>query len=88
MCTYSASSGTTGTPTVIYQTMKDVDVAADTMARSLAAVGCTPDDICQNMMTYGLFTGGLCFHYGAEKLGMTVILYKLRKYIKANKIYA
>ncbi|NLM01272.1 MAG: phenylacetate--CoA ligase [Treponema sp.] len=68
-----ASSGTTGTPTVIYQTMKDVDVAADTMARSLAAVGCTPDDICQNMMTYGLFTGGLCFHYGAEKLGMTVI---------------
>lgn len=68
-----ASSGTTGTPTIIYQTRKDVDMAADTMARSLAAVGCTSEDICQNMMTYGLFTGGMCFHYGAEKLGMTVI---------------
>lgn len=68
-----ASSGTTGTPTIIYQTQEDVNMAADTMARSLAAVGCTSEDICQNMMTYGLFTGGMCFHYGAEKLGMTVI---------------
>jgi phenylacetate-CoA ligase len=68
-----ASSGTTGTPTVIYLTAKDVDMAADTMARSLAAAGCTKNDTCQNMMTYGLFTGGMSFHYGAEKLGMTVI---------------
>ncbi|MGP1587177.1 MAG: phenylacetate--CoA ligase family protein [Treponemataceae bacterium] len=68
-----ASSGTTGIPTVIYQTQKDVNMSADTMARSLAAAGCTKYDICQNMMTYGLFTGGMCFHYGAEKLGMTVI---------------
>ncbi|MCM1322430.1 MAG: phenylacetate--CoA ligase [Bacteroides sp.] len=68
-----ASSGTTGTPTVIYLTAKDVDTAADTMARSLASAGCTKNDICQNMMSYGLFTGGMNFHYGAEKLGMTVI---------------
>ena len=68
-----ASSGTTGTPTVIYLTAKDVDMAADTMARGLAAAGCTKDDTCQNMMTYGLFTGGMSFHYGAEKIGMTVI---------------
>ena len=68
-----ASSGTTGTPTVIYLTAKDVDMAADTMARGLAAAGCTKADTCQNMMTYGLFTGGMSFHYGAEKIGMTVI---------------
>jgi len=68
-----ASSGTTGTPTLIYQNRKDVDMSADTMARSLVAAGCTNKDIVQNMMTYGLFTGGMCFHYGAEKLGMTVI---------------
>ena len=49
-----ASSGTTGTPTVIYMTAKDVDMAADTMARGLAGAGCTNKDTCQNMMTYGL----------------------------------
>ncbi|AEE17402.1 phenylacetate--CoA ligase family protein [Treponema brennaborense] len=68
-----ASSGTTGTPTVIYLTQRDLDMASDTMARSLAAAGCTKSDTCQNMMTYGLFTGGLGFHYGAERLGMTMI---------------
>lgn len=68
-----ASSGTTGAPTVIYMTRKDLDLASDTMARSLASAGCAPDDILQNMMTYGLFTGGLILHYGAEKLGMMVI---------------
>lgn len=68
-----ASSGTTGTPTVIYLTQKDLDMASDTMARSLQAAGATKDDIVQNMMTYGLFTGGLCFHYGAEKMGAMVI---------------
>lgn len=68
-----ASSGTTGTPTVIYLTQKDLDMASDTMARSLTAAGGSRDDVVQNMMTYGLFTGGLCFHYGAELLGAMVI---------------
>ncbi len=68
-----ASSGTTGTPTVIYLTQKDLDRASDTMARSLMAAGGTKDDVIQNMMTYGLFTGGLCFHYGAELMGAMVI---------------
>lgn len=68
-----ASSGTTGTPTVIYLTQRDLDVASDTMARCLRSAGCSRSDILQNMMTYGLFTGGLGLHYGAEKLGMMVI---------------
>ena len=68
-----ASSGTTGTPTIIYHNQKDLDMASDTMARSLVAAGCKKGDIVQNMMTYGLFTGGLGFHYGAERIGMTVI---------------
>jgi phenylacetate-CoA ligase len=68
-----ASSGTTGTPTVIYLTQKDLDMASDTMARGLTAAGGTRHDIVQNMMTYGLFTGGLCFHYGAELMGAMVI---------------
>ncbi len=68
-----ASSGTTGTPTVIYLTQKDLDTASDTMARSLMAAGGTKDDVVQNMMTYGLFTGGLGFHYGAELMGAMVI---------------
>jgi phenylacetate-CoA ligase len=68
-----ASSGTTGTPTIIYHNQLDLDMATDTMARSLVAAGCSRKDVVQNMMTYGLFTGGLGFHYGAEKVGMTVI---------------
>ncbi len=68
-----ASSGTTGTPTIIYHNKQDLHMASDTMARSLVAAGCTRGDIVQNMMTYGLFTGGLGFHYGAELIGMTVI---------------
>lgn len=68
-----ASSGTTGTPTVIYLTQKDLDTASDTMARCLVAAGGSRQDIIQNMMTYGLFTGGLCFHYGAELMGAMVI---------------
>ena len=68
-----ASSGTTGTPTVIYLTQKDLDMASDTMARSLTAAGGSRGDVVQNMMTYGLFTGGLCFHYGAELMGAMVI---------------
>ncbi len=68
-----ASSGTTGTPTVIYLTQRDLDLASDTMARSLTAAGGNKNDIIQNMMTYGLFTGGLGFHYGAELMGAMVI---------------
>jgi len=68
-----ASSGTTGTPTVIYLTQKDLDTASDTMARCLTAAGGSSHDIVQNMMSYGLFTGGLCFHYGAELMGAMVI---------------
>ncbi len=68
-----ASSGTTGIPTVIYHTKADIDRWADLNARSLAATGCTRADTLQNMMSYGLFTGGLGMHYGAERLGMMVI---------------
>ncbi len=68
-----ASSGTTGTPTVIYHTRSDIQRWSNLNARSLVATGCTRDDILQNMMSYGLFTGGLGMHYGAEQLGMMVI---------------
>jgi len=67
------SSGTTGTPTVIYHTQEDLDQWAELTARSIVATGATRDDVFQNMMTYGLFTGGLGLHYGAERLGMLVI---------------
>ncbi len=68
-----ASSGTTGIPTTIYLTKKDIEAWASYMARCIYATGCTRDDVFQNMITYGLFTGGLGFHYGAEKVGMMVI---------------
>jgi phenylacetate-CoA ligase len=68
-----ASSGTTGTPTVIYLTAKDVARWTDYLARSLTATGADSSDVFQNMMTYGLFTGGLGMHYGAERIGMMVI---------------
>jgi phenylacetate-CoA ligase len=68
-----ASSGTTGKSTVIYYTAKDIDEWAHQVARGMVATGTTPDDVFQNMMGYGLFTGGLGLHYGAEKLGCMVI---------------
>ncbi len=68
-----SSSGTTGIPTVIYYTREDMDAWTDILARSIVATGCTPGDVFQNMMSYGLFTGGLGLHYGAERVGMTVI---------------
>ena len=68
-----ASSGTTGVPTVVYLTQSDLDKAAELNARSCACTGSTKNDVFQNMMTYGLFTGGLMLHYGAERLGMMVI---------------
>lgn len=68
-----ASSGTTGTPTAVFYTQKDLDTWADLMARSMYACGCRKSDVCQNMSGYGLFTGGLGIHYGAERLGMLTI---------------
>lgn len=68
-----ASSGTTGKSTVIFYTARDIAEWADLVARSLTATGATKKDIFQNMMGYGLFTGGLGLHYGAERLGCMVI---------------
>jgi len=67
------SSGTTGKPTAIFHTAQDVQNWAELMARSLYIAGARPTDIFQNMSGYGLFTGGLGLHYGAERLGMWVI---------------
>lgn len=68
-----SSSGTTGIPTVIYFSMEDIKNWADLVARCIFSTGATSKDIFQNMMTYGLFTGGLGLHYGAEAVGMTII---------------
>ncbi len=68
-----ASSGTTGKPTVVGYTARDIDTWAELMARSLAAAGAWRGDIVHNAYGYGLFTGGLGVHYGAEKLGASVI---------------
>jgi phenylacetate-CoA ligase len=68
-----ASSGTTGKPTVVGYTARDVQIWAELMARTLVAAGTTKGDIVHNAYGYGLFTGGLGFHYGAEKLGASVI---------------
>lgn len=68
-----ASSGTTGKPTVVGYTKRDIETWAELMARSLAAAGGTRGDIIHNAFGYGLFTGGLGAHYGAEKLGASVI---------------
>lgn len=68
-----ASSGTTGKPTVVAYTQSDVDVWSNVMVRSFAACGLDAGDVIQNAYGYGLFTGGLGAHYGAEALGATVI---------------
>ena len=68
-----ASSGTTGKPTVVGYTAGDLDVWSALMARSLASAGARPGDIVHNAYGYGLFTGGLGAHYGAERLGCTVV---------------
>lgn len=67
------SSGTTGTPTVIYHTREDIGNWTELVCRGIVATGASKKDVFQNMMTYGMFTGGLGLHYGAEKVGMTVI---------------
>jgi phenylacetate-CoA ligase len=68
-----ASSGTTGKPIVVAYTREDVEVWADAMVRAFAACGLHSGDVIQNAYGYGLFTGGLGAHYGAEALGATVI---------------
>jgi phenylacetate-CoA ligase len=68
-----ASSGTTGKPTVVGYTARDIDTWSDVMARSIFASGGRPGDLLHNAYGYGLFTGGLGVHYGAERLGCTVV---------------
>lgn len=68
-----SSSGTTGTPTVILHTQKDLEEWANQVARNLWMVGLRPDDVFQNSSGYGMFTGGLGFQYGAERMGMLTI---------------
>lgn len=67
------SSGTTGKPKAIFFSRKDINQAAGLIARCLVMTGTTRGDVLQNMMTYGLFTGALVMHYGAEKVGVLVI---------------
>jgi phenylacetate-CoA ligase len=67
------SSGTTGKPKALFFSRQDVDNAAELCARSFVMTGITKKDVFQNMMTYGLFTGALVTHYGAEKVGCLVI---------------
>ncbi len=68
-----ASSGTTGRPTVVGYTGNDLDLWAEVMARSIRAAGGRPGDMVHNAFGYGLFTGGMGFHGGAERLGCTVV---------------
>ncbi len=68
-----ASSGTTGKPTVVGYTRNDIDMWSDVVARSIRAAGVGSDDMMLNAFGYGLFTGGLGFHQGGERLGVTVI---------------
>ena len=68
-----ASSGTTGKPTIVPYTKSDLDVWSECMAECLATAGVTKGDVFQVILGYGLFTGALGFHYGAERLGATVV---------------
>lgn len=68
-----SSSGTTGNPTVVLHTQKDLDEWANAVARCLWMVGSRPEDVFQNSAGYGMFTAGLGFQYGAEKVGMLTV---------------
>ena len=68
-----SSSGTTGRSKYIFYTKRDIDTWADTVARCLYMIGVRKEDVFQNMMSYGLFTGGLGLHYGAERIGCLII---------------
>jgi phenylacetate-CoA ligase len=67
------SSGTTGKPKALFFSRRDINQSAELIARCLVMSGAGPQDVLQNMMTYGLFTGALVLHYGAEKIGMLII---------------
>ena len=67
------SSGTTRTPVVDAYTSKNIEIWSESMARTLAMTGTTKDDVVQNAYGYGLFTGGLGIHYGARKIGASII---------------
>ncbi|MEE9557700.1 MAG: phenylacetate--CoA ligase, partial [Candidatus Adiutricales bacterium] len=68
-----ASSGTTGSSVAVFHTRKDIDTWSNLVARCLYGAGVRKSDIFQNMAGYGLFTGGLGFHYGAQKVGALTI---------------
>jgi phenylacetate-CoA ligase len=68
-----ASSGTTGKPTIVAYTRRDIETWTEVMARTLHAASVGPGDVVQNAYGYGLFTGGLGFHYGGERVGAAVI---------------
>ncbi|KUK45606.1 MAG: Phenylacetate-coenzyme A ligase [Methanothrix harundinacea] len=68
-----ASSGTTGKPTVVGYTAKDLETWSAMVARDLTMVGCTKDDVFQNAVNYGFFTGGLGIHYGIERMGAMAV---------------
>ncbi|HVN70809.1 MAG TPA: phenylacetate--CoA ligase [Desulfomonilia bacterium] len=68
-----SSSGTTGTPTVVYHSKKDIDNWTELVARCMYMIGVRKNDVFQNMIGYGLFTGGLGLHYGAERIGCLTI---------------
>ncbi len=68
-----ASSGTSGKPTVVGYTKNDLETWSDLLARNLTMVGLGKDDVFQNAVNYGLFTGGLGFHYGVEKIGAMIV---------------
>ncbi len=73
ICRVHASSGTTGKPVVAPYTANDLRMWTEVMARTLTSAGVTKNDVLQNAYGYGLFTGGLGFHYGGERVGATVI---------------
>lgn len=73
VCRVHASSGTTGKPVVAPYTANDLRMWTEVMARTLTCAGVTKNDVMQNAYGYGLFTGGLGFHYGGERVGATVI---------------
>ncbi|NQE05536.1 phenylacetate-CoA ligase [ANME-1 cluster archaeon GoMg1] len=70
---YHVSSGTTGKPTVVGYTQGDIDMWTESLARALTSVGLGREDVIQVSYGYGLFTGGLGLHYGAERIGATVL---------------
>jgi phenylacetate-CoA ligase len=70
---YHVSSGTTGKPTVVGYTQKDLDTWTTSLARALTSIGLGKGDVIQVSYGYGLFTGGLGMHYGAERIGATVL---------------